>query len=196
MKRKLGILLMVIGLTIICYTLCIKFDSQKKQQRMIDAFVNLQVDLEGEAETVNKEKAVETKTEDTKNITGILKLPKIDLEVPIIEGIKPQNLKYAVGHFTETAAIGEKGNCAIAGHRSYTYNEYFNRLIEMEVGDEIIVKTKKAEFVYIVYEKKIVEPTEISVLDSTDDTTITLVTCHPERSSSKRLIVKGRLWLY
>lgn len=193
MKRKLGILLMVIGLTIICYTLCIKFDSQKKQQRMIDAFVNLQVDLEGEAETVNKEKAVETKTEDTKNITGILKLPKIDLEVPIIEGIKPQNLKYAVGHFTETAAIGEKGNCAIAGHRSYTYNEYFNRLIEMEVGDEIIVKTKKAEFVYIVYEKKIVEPTEISVLDSTDDTTITLVTCHPERSSSKRLIVKGRL---
>lgn len=191
MKRKLGILLMLIGITIICYTLYIKYDSQKRQQGMMDAFINLQVDSEDEVGAENIEKPVETKTE---NILGILKLPKIDLEVPIIEGTNPQNLKYAVGHFTETAGIGKKGNCAIAGHRSYTYNEYFNRLIEMEIGDEIIVNTKEKEFVYIVYEKKIVEPTEISVLDSTNDATITLVTCHPERSSSKRLVVKGRIW--
>ncbi len=193
MKHKLGILLMVIGITIMCYTLYIKFDSQKRQQRMIDAFINLQIDSEDGAGVEDTEKVAETEIQNTENILGILKLPKIDLEVPIIEGINPQNLKYAVGHFSETAGIGKKGNCAIAGHRSYTYNEYFNRLIEMEVGDQIIVNTKEKEFAYIVYEKKIVEPSEISVLDSTDDATITLVTCHPERSSSKRLVVKGRL---
>jgi sortase A len=184
---------MVIGITIMCYTLYIKFDSQKRQQRMIDAFINLQIDSEDGAGVEDTEKVAETEIQNTENILGILKLPKIDLEVPIIEGINPQNLKYAVGHFSETAGIGKKGNCAIAGHRSYTYNEYFNRLIEMEVGDQIIVNTKEKEFAYIVYEKKIVEPSEISVLDSTDDATITLVTCHPERSSSKRLVVKGRL---
>ena len=62
---------------------------------------------------------------------------------------------------------GEMGNFCVAGHRSDTYSEYFNRLDELKEGDDIIVETKKGEFTYKIYEKKVVEPTEVSVLNST-----------------------------
>jgi len=102
-------------------------------------------------------------------------------------------LKYAVGHFPQTAKAGQKGNFCLAGHRSYTYSEYFNRLDEINKGDEIFVKTREGEYKYIVFEKKTVLPSEYSVLDSTKDATLTLVTCTPIRVATHRLIIKAKL---
>jgi sortase A len=127
------------------------------------------------------------------NILGIMAIPKINLKVAVVNGVDKKSLKYAVGHFKETAGIGEAGNCAIAGHRSYTFGQFFNRLDELKIGDEIDIKTKTGDYRYIVYEKKVVEPDDISVLNNTKDATITLVTCHPLRIATHRLIVKGRL---
>ena len=132
-----------------------------------------------------------------KNLTmdtiGIMTIPKLDLKVCVAEGTDNEILKYAVGHFANTAMPGEKGNFSVAGHRSYTYGEYFNRLDELEIGDAITVKTKENEYTYTVYDIQVVLPEDISVLDSTDDATITLVTCTPIRVATHRLIVKGRL---
>lgn len=124
---------------------------------------------------------------------GIIRIPKIDLRVAIGEGVDMDTLKYAVGHFTQTAMAGENGNFCVAGHRSYTYSQYFNRLDEINKGDEIYVQTKKGEYKYIVYDKKIVEPSEYSVLDPTKDATLTLVTCTPIRVATHRLIIKARI---
>ena len=44
---------------------------------------------------------------------------------------------------------GQEGNAAIAGHRT-TYGAPFNRIDELEPGDEIIVQTVQGEFRYIV----------------------------------------------
>ncbi|MFO7294556.1 MAG: class D sortase [Clostridia bacterium] len=127
------------------------------------------------------------------NVIGIMEIPKIDLKVAVAEGTDKKTLKKAVGHFEGTAMPGEAGNFAVAGHRSYTYNEFFNRLDEVEVGDEIKVKTTKGEFVYEVTDIFVVEPHEVWVLDPTPDPTITLVTCTPIRVATHRLIVKGKL---
>lgn len=88
---------------------------------------------------------------------------------------------------------GDKGNFCVAGHRSYTYNQYFNRLGELGIGDEIIITTVAGKFKYDVYESKVVKPEEVSVLDNTKDEEITLVTCTPIRVATHRLIVKGRI---
>lgn len=102
-------------------------------------------------------------------------------------------LKYAVGHFKETAMPGEKGNFALAGHRNYTFGEYFNRLDELENGDEITMKTTKGSFTYKVYGKKVVLPEQVEVLNPTKEATMTLITCTPVRVATHRLIINAKL---
>ncbi|GAA0177995.1 sortase [Clostridium sediminicola] len=124
---------------------------------------------------------------------GIMSIPKIDLEVTIGEGIDMSTLKYALGYFPNTVTPGDSGNFAVAGHRNYTYNKYFNRLNEVKIGVPIIVTTLNGKFTYKIDNIRIVDPKEVSVLDSTEQATITLVTCTPIRVATHRLIVKGTL---
>lgn len=188
-KNWFGILLMIIGAAIIISALSMRYAANKKQKMMIQDFVqNIQKVDENLGASENVEKSSENKT----GTIGIISIPKIDVNVALSEGIGAEILKYAVGHFTGTPMPGEKGNFCVAGHRSYTYNQYFNRLDELEIGDTIIVTTMDGEFKYEVYESVVVEPEEVSVLDNTKDSEITLVTCTPIRVATHRLIIKGR----
>jgi sortase A len=204
-KRKIiGIVFIVFGLAIIGTAFFMRYTASKAQNAMLEAFENTieEVDktigdepsTEGNsAEAAEASPNAKPPAEEITGAIGIMKIPKIDLKVAVGEGIDDKTLRYAVGHFNGTAMPGEKGNFSVAGHRSYTYSQYFNRLDEVKIGDEIIVKTKKGEFTYKVNETKVVEPTEVSVLDKTEDATITLVTCTPVRVATHRLIVKGKL---
>jgi sortase A len=127
------------------------------------------------------------------NCIGVLSIPKIALEVAVSEGVTMENLRYSVSHYSNTAAFGEKGNCCIAGHRSYAYNEFFSRLNEINKGDYIYVETAGNKFTYKVYDVFTVEPTEIGVLDNSEDCELTLITCTPIRVATHRLIIKGKL---
>ncbi|HEY5563791.1 MAG TPA: class D sortase [Clostridiaceae bacterium] len=200
--KPLGIILIVIGLGIISYAIYARVSTQMKQKEMIDDFQKtLQqgeiIDQAGGGELATPDvdsSPNQAAPKDTKGGTiGIMTIPKIDLKVAISEGSDLATLKYAVGHFEGTAMPGETGNSSFAGHRSYTYSEYFNRLDELTNGDSIIVQTKKGIFTYIVYKKLVVEPSEVSVLDATADAEITLVTCTPIRVATHRLIIKGKL---
>jgi sortase A len=202
-RRTIGVIFIIVGLSIIGSALFMRYSAGKQQKAMMDAFENKIENIDKNLSGVNTEtdenQAIEiplnteSPSEDINAAIGIMKIPKIDLKVAVGEGIDSKTLKHAVGHFEGTAMPGEKGNFAVAGHRSYTYSQYFNRLDELHIGDDIIVKTKKGEFTYKVYEKKTVEPTEVSVLNKTKDATITLVTCTPVRVATHRLIVKGKL---
>jgi sortase A len=199
LKRKvIGIGLIIIGLCIIGSALYMRLSSDNEQRAMLEDFEKTlqQVDTSGEESVPSNVEAGEKKEEKKEvkmGAIGIMSIPKIDIKVAVGEGLDDKTLKYAVGHFEGTAMPGEKGNFCVAGHRSYTYGQYFNRLDELKKGDEVIVKTKKGEFTYKITESKVVEPTEVSVLDNTKDETITLVTCTPVRVATHRLIVVGKL---
>jgi len=197
MKKTIGIIMIFLGISVIVTTTFIKYKVYKNQKVMINDFENTISNLdkgEGEKDSVLEPKILESISIDKeKVIIGIITIPKIDVKAAIGEGVDADTLKYAVGHFTGTSLPEEKGNFCIAGHRSYTYGEFFNRLDELEIGDEIIVQTTTAQYKYNVYEKKVVEPNEISVLNNTNSSTITLVTCTPIRVATHRLIVKGKL---
>lgn len=195
MKKKwIGILMIIIGAAIIISALSMRYEANKVQKNMIEDFnKNIQkVDKQlGDHENIIID---EKRPSDSKEGTiGIISIPKIELNVALSEGIDARTLKYAVGHFTGTPMPGSKGNFCVAGHRSYAYNEYFNRLDELSIGDKIIVTTVDGEFTYEVYESKVVKPEETAVLDNTMSSEITLVTCTPIRVATHRLIVKGRL---
>ncbi len=127
-------------------------------------------------------------------VLGIIQIKKIKVKAPVVEGVRPSNLKSAVGHIPGTAALGQPGNSALAGHRSYTFGKFFNRLDEIVVGDEILITTKREDLTYKVFKIHEVTPDDVSVLrGSKDDNIITLITCTPIYVASHRLIVVARL---
>lgn len=142
----------------------------------------------------NREKKRPDTGAGSSKIQGIIEIDKIDLRLPIVEGASMANLKTAAGHITGTPSLGSKGNTAIAAHRSYTYGRQFNRLDEMQVGDRIMIETHHDQYQYTIKQKRLVAPTDMSVLEKEGDhPMLTLVTCHPMKNPTSRLIVEAQL---
>lgn len=117
---------------------------------------------------------------------GLLTIPRIELKVPILANTTRAALTLGVGQIKGTSALGSVGNAGLAGHRRY----FFRRLDELQVGDEIDVATQDESFIYRVYDKTIVEPSDVSVLNRDKTNSIlTLVTCHPMETFRQRLII-------
>lgn len=133
-------------------------------------------------------------TEMNEHAIAVISIDKIDLKLPVLEGATKQNMKVAAAHMTETTTLGEIGNSAIAAHRARTKGRLFNRLNELEPGDEIKIMTKDTALVYTVFNKTVVEPTDLSVLDGNNvDSILTLITCDPLVNPTHRLIVHARI---
>jgi sortase A len=128
------------------------------------------------------------------NIVGMIEITKINLKLPIQKGTSKMVLDVGAGHLEGTAYPGNEGNSAIAAHRSRTFGKMFNRLAEIHSGDEIVVETKEGVYRYVVFEKLIVKPTDLSVLKNRgNEKIITLITCHPLKNPTHRLIIQARL---
>lgn len=119
-----------------------------------------------------------------------LVIPRIGLDMIVVEGTDEPDLKKGPGHYADTADPWlDTGRVGIAGHRT-TYLHPFGDLDEMQVGDEITLRTEYGTFRYEVDDVFVI-PAEGSgkVLAQTERPTLVLTTCHPEYSASQRLIV-------
>ena len=139
--------------------------------------------------------ATASQPEDPEVITGIgvLTIAKIDLKMPVSDGVSEAQLKVSAGWVPQTAPIGETGNAVIAGHRNYTYGSHFNRLGELEVGDEIAYKSKDGEsMVFIVSEILEIVPGDQAAFEQPEDEQmLTLYTCTPIRTATHRLLIRA-----
>lgn len=130
-----------------------------------------------------------------------LVVPKLGVTAPIIfvntydEATIESNLTNGVVHYYQTAEPGKVGNSFITGHSSNywwqkgAYNYIFANLDKLAVGDQAKIYYGGNKFLYQVSSIKIVEPTDLTVLDQTVKPTLTLMTCTPPGTSWKRLIV-------
>ena len=127
-------------------------------------------------------------------VVAQLQIPSIDVDFFVVSGVGVEDLRLGPGHFTDTPLPGQLGNSAIAGHRT-TYGQPFHDLDQLSAGDDIIIATAYGTFTYEVNALRVVEPTEYSVVSTTDPTTatLTLTTCHPKWSAAQRLIVTATL---
>jgi sortase A len=124
---------------------------------------------------------------------GILRIPKIHLEVPVFNGTDDLTLNRGVGRIAGTARVGAGGNLGIAGHR----DGFFRGLKEVAKGDVIEFVRPGQIDVYIIGGIQITKPEDVSVLKPTPAPSLTLVTCFPfdfVGSAPKRYIVKASLW--
>lgn len=102
---------------------------------------------------------------------------------------------HAVGHLKGTADPGQPGNIVMSGHISSPIRgegQVFKRLPEIKLDDVVVLYTPIRAFAYQVVAKKVVLPTELSVLKPTPDETLTLITCVPDYIYSHRLIVTAK----
>jgi sortase A len=107
-----------------------------------------------------------------------------------VQGGSPKALRHAVGHLPETALPGEPGNVVLAGHR----DSFFRPLSRIQLGDGIIFKTVDGEFEYQVESTEVVLPSDVGVLQPSNEKTLTLVTCFPFYylgAAPKRFIVRA-----
>src|SRR5207248_9969524 len=103
-----------------------------------------------------------------------------------------EDLKKGPGHYPTTPMPGQKGNAAIAGHRT-TYGHPFYDLDSLKPGDKIFVTTHQDSFEHDVDHTTVVDPHDVAVLDPTPDNRLTLTTCNPRFSAAQRLIIVAEL---
>jgi sortase A len=123
---------------------------------------------------------------------AILSVPRVGLQVPVLEGVDDLTMNRGVGHVPGTALPGQPGNVAIAGHR----DGFFRVLKDVVPGDTIDVQRTSATDHYIVRGISVVSPSDTSALRNTADNMLTLVTCYPFRyvgSAPQRYVVRAQL---
>lgn len=139
---------------------------------------------------------------------AIMYIPKLDVKVPIAEGIDKQKVldrgmagHYADGKLQTAMPWDDKGNFAVAGHRN-THGEPFRYINKLNPGDEIIVETRST---YYTYEMASIlpqtAPSNVEVIDPVPAQSgftepgryVTLTTCTPEFTSTYRMIVWGKM---
>lgn len=115
---------------------------------------------------------------------ALLRIPRFgdDYEVPLVQGTDLDVLANGVGIYDSSVAPGEVGNFAIAGHR-VTHGEPFRQLLELQRGDEVIVETRTAIFVYVLD----LAPSELTV-DEHDNWVLAPVPGKPEQQPTEALI--------
>ena len=125
---------------------------------------------------------------------GHIVIPKIGVDAYVVQGTNDSDLRKGPGHYPSTPYPGQRGNAAIAGHRT-TYGAPFGDLDQLENGDTVEVTTLQGTFQYRVFDSVVVDPTDFEVLnpDPARAATLTLTTCNPKYSASQRLIVKADL---
>ena len=125
-------------------------------------------------------------------VVGRVEIPRVGVSALVREGDDTKTLRGAVGHVPGTAFPGDQGNAALAGHR----DTFFRGLKDIRKGDHILLSTPAGDARYVVRSTSVVEPTDVSVLAPTPESTLTLVTCYPFNyigAAPRRFIVRAEI---
>lgn len=183
-KRKLTIIITILILIMIfissIFILSKYFNIQKKQ--FDSSFVLKPINIEP-INIIDAEKIVKSQY---KSNNWRIKIAKINLDAPILEGTEKEILRRAVGHFKTTPLVN--GNVCLAAHnRGYKYN-YFQEIKKLEIGDIITYETEYGEKNYKVISNRIIEETDWSAIQNTEENKLTLITCEENKKECRRCV--------
>lgn len=123
------------------------------------------------------------------NIIAYLSIPKISLfNVPIEYGTNKNVLSKAIGLFENSNIDG--GNVCLAAHNRSKTVSYFRNLWKLNIGDEILLKTKDKFTTYTVMFKTEILSNDWTYLQNEKEDYITCITCI-DNKPNKRLCIRG-----
>ncbi|MFC4337154.1 class E sortase [Salininema proteolyticum] len=118
----------------------------------------------------------------------------------LVEGTDLADIEYAPGRYLDGAMPGQQGNFTLAGHN---IPAIFQKIRDLESGDNVVIETKDKFYVYTVEKHEIVEDTQLDVTapvpraagaePGDDDYWLTLFTCHPLWDNYERYVVYSNL---
>ena len=119
-------------------------------------------------------------------------IPKLSFSAIVVEGTDHHALLLGPGHLKQTAAPGAPGNSVITAHR----DTFFRHIGDLKAGDSIVVERNGRSYEYRVLARRVVQPTDVSVVQPTEDNRLTLITCYPTYyigPAPERLVVVARM---
>ena len=125
-----------------------------------------------------------------KYVLGKIRIDKIKIEYPIIKYESEDSLWQSICKISNNNIDG-KGNLCLAGHNMRNFT-MFAKLKELEIGDYVeITNLVGQKYQYEVYEKKIINATDTSVLEDNENNILTMITCNG--NSKKRLLIRAKI---
>ena len=124
-------------------------------------------------------------------VIGAIYIPKIAVLQTIYRGVTKPTLDKGVGWWPGTAMPGNVGNVVLGGHR-VSKKKPFRNLDQLQPGDEIYLSTEQGDYVYLVDHTVIVSPSDVWIIDQTNEATLTLFACHPPGSTRERIVVVAK----
>lgn len=187
MKNKKIIFYKILLIILIVFTvIIIALIAKKYIGNQINEEKNIQI-----IEEVKKhEKTTEPININNNAIIGIINIPKLALEYPILDRTTKEKMKTSITRFSG-GNVNEIGNLALAGHNNYD-NTMFGRNDELIIGDKIyLTDLQKNTVEYTINSIFTTNPNDVSILNTQDKNIkeITLITCKDGRKS--RLIIKA-----
>ena len=164
--------------------------NEKESQEIVAAFSN--IDFSKNEKKSESQIQLEYKGY---KVIGIVKIPKINLEYPILEigNIDPESAKEPM-KLSIIKYWGEKvndyGNLSIAGHNNKD-GTMFGKTKKLQKGDIIELTDLKGQTIqYSIYDIFVTDPNDVSILLPKDELVreVTLITC--TNGNKERLILK------
>lgn len=145
------------------------------------------LEIEENESVVNKNNSDELLK--NQQVIGIINIPAIDIEFPIVEGSNRANIAVAIGHMKGTSVLGGEGNCVLAGHHGGIYGVFFKNLEKLKKNDNVVLTDEYGtSYTYKVSKSFKVKPTDVYVTDNLEGYNLTLITC--QDNGKNRLVVR------
>lgn len=163
-------LLIISGIIVIAYSSFTFINSKLNEQKRLKEVKNIvSDDIVTDFSTVNYDF-------ETGDSIGLLYIPRLDREMPIIEGTDEEELAEGVGHYKGTGFPGENKQILLSGHRDTVFREFG----KLENGDEFHIRMENGTFIYEIRDHEIVDANDETVIDyNRKDEYLTVSTCYP-----------------
>jgi sortase A len=183
-RQRISALLMVLGVGLLAYVGSEYWAMHREQQVLHRQWEDQQKPVSSSTQSAS----AAVKDDGLTRVS----IPKINLDLIVVEGTNHKALRLGPGHLQNTPAPGETGNSVLSAHR----DTFFRHIYELTTGDTIQVRRQGHTYTFQVIGKKIVSPDDLSVIRNTSDARLTLITCYPTYyigPAPERLVVFAKL---
>jgi len=196
--KKIGMILILVGISIIGFYLIYIKQLEKQENNNIDNYINdtsiVDVNVSEEIIEENQEEVKQEKSNFEINYTAVLEIPKINLKRGVVDSTNNfSSINYAISVDKHSNYPNEQGNFILYAHSGNSSIAYFKDLNKVNIDDSVYVYFNGIKYHYIIYKKYDIEKTgKTSVINSSNNKYITLITCNQNRKGYQTILI-GRI---
>lgn len=179
--KKFAMLLVIVGLGFLAVGGYQLYDTKMAQNKSLAEARSLLADKKtdtdaAENDDIDNTDIAQSFSPGQGDTVGILNIPRLEADLPIVEGTHEDELKHGVGHYGGTAYPLQQDQIVLSGHR----DTVFRRMGELEIGDILNVEVEYGEFAYEIVDTKVVDADDRTIIVPTaPDEVLTVTTCYP-----------------